>query len=439
MDYPSPEPYSEDASNADAIQARVANIMAVGRVYQAQLSELNPEDLALTGRDQQVRVSFAGTLTGDSRAAYQTLDEALAEIDCFALLRDNTGDDAEQHPHLVHVVEGRYTPPAPYPLWVNFALLIATVFSVLMVGLTIAVGQIAQTDPALADRIALGGLNELWRGLPYAFSIMLILGAHEMAHYAMIRRHGIAGTLPYFIPAFMISPFGTFGAAIMLRGPIRDRRALFDLGASGPLAGLFFAVPILIIGLATSSIITVSPGGYVEGNSILYAMSKLAVFGEMLPNGQHDVLVNQLAWAGWTGLFVTALNLIPLGQLDGGHVLYALAGDWARRLYWPLMAVGLLLMLFVSTVWMLLFAMLFLFGRHYAVPLDNVTRLDERRANLAGLVLMAFVLIFVPVPLSQTGMRSGLLAGVSPLELGVMTVTALVMTGRWWAWRSFGR
>ena len=171
---------------------------------------------------------------------------------------------------------------------------------------------------------------ELWRGLPYTIAILLILGSHELGHYFAARHHKLAVTLPYFIPAPFISLIGTFGAFIQLREPMRNRKVLLDVGAAGPLTGLVFAIPILLIGLATSQVGPIQPGGMVEGNSLLYALAKIIVFGRFLPNGSVDVYVNQLAWAGWTGLLVTALNLIPIGQLDGGHILYSLIGERAR-------------------------------------------------------------------------------------------------------------
>ena len=132
-----------------------------------------------------------------------------------------------------------------------------------------------------------------------------------MGHYFAARHHKLAVTLPYFIPAPFISLIGTFGAFIQLREPMRNRKVLLDVGAAGPLAGLVFAVPILLIGLATSSVGPLQVGGMVEGNSMLYALAKMIIFGRILPNGAVDVYVNQLAWAGWTGLLVTGAEPDP--------------------------------------------------------------------------------------------------------------------------------
>jgi membrane-associated protease RseP (regulator of RpoE activity) len=190
---------------------------------------------------------------------------------------------------------------------------------------------------------------------------------------------------------------------------MNNRRALFDIGASGPLAGLLFAVPILLYGLATSNVVPISPNGAFEGNSLLYLLAKFAVFGRILPGGGEDVLLNQVAMAGWVGLFVTGLNLLPVGQLDGGHVAYSLFGPRARLLYWPVLlgmgvitAYSYLRGAFVPT-WLLWMGILFFLGRTYARPLEDMTELDPRRRALAVITLALFFLVFVPMPFAGVG------------------------------------
>jgi membrane-associated protease RseP (regulator of RpoE activity) len=273
---------------------------------------------------------------------------------------------------------------------INLLLFIATVLSTLWVGAAYEATTIQETF-------------ELWRGWPFSLSIMLILGAHEMGHYFAARRHGVPVTLPYFIPLpGPISLIGTMGAFIRIQAPVKNKRALFDVGAAGPWAGLLFAIPILFIGLSTS---TVGPlptaGGYtLEGNSLLYALMKLVVFRQFLPADGIDVQLNQVAWAGWVGLLVTSLNLIPLGQLDGGHVAYVLFGKRARQFFWPvIIAMAVLVLLTGATTWILWIGLLFFLGRTYAQPLDDVTELDVRRRGLAIGTLVLFVLLFIPIPL----------------------------------------
>ena len=183
--------------------------------------------------------------------------------------------------------------------------------------------------------------------------LLLILGAHELGHYFAARHHRLAVTLPYFIPAPPpFSIFGTFGAFIQLREPMRNRKMLLDVGAAGPLVGLIFAIRILLIGLSTAQVGPIVPGGDVEGNSLLYAFSKILIFGRFLPDGAQDVYLNQIALAGWTGLLVTALNLMPVGQLDGGHILYSLIGNTARKLYYPFLIGMAALTVFFSGAWL---------------------------------------------------------------------------------------
>ncbi|MGQ9908576.1 MAG: site-2 protease family protein [Candidatus Flexifilum sp.] len=359
------------------------------------LAQMGEALMALSG-DSRYIASFEGRLMHESAEAYDMLDRQFRPLDYLALFRERKLPDGTIK-HVIHVISGR-PQPRPRPWLLNAILLIATFVSVLIVGTTIAIGEIELTNPALAARLANNFFAELWRGLPYAISILLILGAHELGHYFAARHHRLAVTLPYFIPAPFISPLGTFGAFIQLREPIRNRNVLLDVGAAGPLAGLTFAIPILFIGLATSIVSPIQPGASVEGNSLLYALAKTIVFGRFLPDGQVDVLVNQLAWAGWTGLLVTALNLIPLGQLDGGHILFSLIGDAARKLYFPLLGVLALLVFFVSDVWLLWLILLLFFGRLYASPLDMITPLTPRRRWIAYLALVVLIVTFIPAP-----------------------------------------
>ena len=198
--------------------------------------------------------------------------------------------------------------------------------------------------------------------MPFAISLLAILGAHEFAHYLAGRSHRTHVTLPYFIP-FPFSPFGTMGAFIQLKEPPKNKRVLLDIGIAGPLAGLVVAIPVLLYGLSLSRLqpITSSSGQIftLEGNSLLYLLAKFIMFGKLLPApasygdlspilywvryfftshplpiGGMDVIIHPIAWAGWAGLLVTALNLIPAGQLDGGHVMYVLLGKRVRML-WP--------------------------------------------------------------------------------------------------------
>ena len=352
---------------------------AVAEVFQIEDELYDPE--------RGLVASFTGRLLLDSEAAYAKLDASLAPLNLLPLFRERDGRQ------VVAVAGGRVS-VRPRAWWPNAVLLILTMLSLLYTGAGIALGDALINHPERQ-------LAEFWRGWPYALSLILILGAHELGHYFAARRHGVPVTLPYFIP-FPFGFFGTLGAFIQIRAPMRNRKVLLDVGAAGPLAGLVFAIPILLIGLATAHVqaLPVDAPYIVEGNSIAYALSKLFVFGRALPDGRMDVFINQLAQAGWTGLFVTGLNLIPVGQLDGGHVLYTLFGDRARRLYMPaVIAMGLLAVV-VSEAWLLWVFLLLFLGRVYATPLDMITPLDGRRRRIGIAALIIFVLVFVPNPLS---------------------------------------
>ena len=393
----------EDAQHSE-LREMVMSVLSIERETFEDENKLSKENLMLVGPDSRLLATFEGKLLLDSETAYDQLDHLLSPANQVPLFREIKGK------HVVYVVAGRVH-PKPRPWWPNAVLFIATVLSVLLVGTEMAIDEIANGSAAVAQPYIDNLVLNLWRGLPYTIAILLILGSHELGHYFAARHHKLAVTLPYFIPAPFISLIGTFGAFIQLREPMRNRKVLLDVGAAGPLTGLIFAIPILLIGLATSSVGPLQVGGMVEGNSLLYALAKMLVFGRFLPNGSVDVYVNQLAWAGWTGLLVTALNLIPIGQLDGGHLLYSLIGERARILFYPLIAGMVILVLMGNDAWLFWLILLFLFGRVYAAPLDMITPMDRRRKIIAVIGLIAFVVTFVPIPFSTVTEAPSVLPG----------------------------
>ena len=250
-------------------------------------------------------------------------------------------------------------------------------------------------------------LREPWKllaGLPFAITLLGILGTHEFGHYFAARYHGASVSLPYFIPAppplFL---FGTLGAVIRMRSPARDRNALFDIAVAGPLAGLVVALPAMWLGLAWSRIGPVPDQGVMSfGDSLLMRGLVYLVLGHV-PEGM-DVFVHPVALAGWVGFFVTALNLFPVGQLDGGRIAYALAGPHHRRIS-TITAVALVALGLVtgSPNW-LVFAVLvtLLVGFHHVPPLDDVTPLSPGRYALGVFCFVLLVLLIPPVPVSLT-------------------------------------
>lgn len=183
----------------------------------------------------------------------------------------------------------------------------------------------------LIHRLATDPLPFLAHGLPYSIPVLLILGSHEMGHYSMCRRYRVRATLPYFIPSIIPFPFGTFGAVIRMRPPVPSKRALFDIGISGPIAGFVVALPVLIYGLATADVArSAEAAGEAFGNPLAITLLERVVHGPF-PTGT-DLVMNPPLLAGWLGLLVTAMNLFPVGQLDGGHVTYALSPRLHGRL-----------------------------------------------------------------------------------------------------------
>ncbi len=240
-------------------------------------------------------------------------------------------------------------------------------------------------------------------GLPYALGLMAILGIHELGHYFTARKHSMRVTPPYFIPV----PFslGTFGAFIQMRSPAENRRALFDLAIAGPLAGLVVAIPALLIGLRSSIVLTpaaASPAehmiGVSAGSSVLFALLSKIALGSAVAEG-HVLQLSPLAFAGWLGLLITALNLLPIGQLDGGHVARAMFGS---RVGGTISTVSLWsLFLLAIFVWpgLLMWAIIvfFIAGRG-ASPLEDVTSITPWRRRLGYLTFAILIATLLPLP-----------------------------------------
>ena len=237
----------------------------------------------------------------------------------------------------------------------------------------------------------------LWRGIPFSLPLLLILGAHESGHYWMSRKYRIDVTLPYFLPA--PSLIGTFGAFIRMKSPIMDRRALLDIGVAGPLAGMLVAIPVLLVGLSLSRVVPQVPGGGIRiGSSLLFSLFSWIIHGS-LP-GTMDLMLHPAAFAGWIGFLVTSLNLLPVGQLDGGHVAYAVLGSRQRVI--AMMVVALLLVLGITgwNGWLLWAAILFVMGINHPPVVYEWVPLDRRRRIIGWVTLALFAATFTPVPIS---------------------------------------
>jgi len=310
----------------------------------------------------------------------------------------------------------------------NLIMFILTLLSVLLTG------GLYDYQGVLPEGI-LPTIMELVRsGWPFAISLLAILGAHEFGHYFAGRKHKVDVTLPFFIP-FPLSLFGTMGAFINMRSVPRNKRALFDLAVTGPLSGAVVSIVVLIIGLQLSKISTLPTEPLtdatlqMEGNSILYLLSKLAVFGEILPKpagvegasaiafwlryfftgepfpwGALGVMLHPVAWAGWAGFLVTGINLIPAGQLDGGHIFFAMFGKKAADKILPMIVGALVAMGFFWNGWWLWAGLIFFLGRRSAETLDQVTKLDAKRRLIGYAALALFAITFIPVPITIAGL-----------------------------------
>jgi len=240
----------------------------------------------------------------------------------------------------------------------------------------------------------------LSEGLSYCIPIILILLGHEMGHYLMSRRYGIRATLPFFLP-FPFPPFGTLGAVIRMQSTTSSRKALFDTGVAGPLTSLLLSIPAIIIGLKLSTVIpSAGPAeGMVLGEPLLFTLIQKLVLGGI--SETHTVILHPVGYAGWVGLFVTALNLLPIGQLDGGHIAYSLFGRRSRAIFLIAIAVMAFVTIFYNPGWLLLLILIILFGFRHPAPLDDQTPVDGKRKFIGGIAFLALFLSFTPAPFPQ--------------------------------------
>lgn len=308
-------------------------------------------------------------------------------------------------------------PPRPrrrFPA-ANVALFLATLATTAWAGFLYS--PLAERAPTVA--------NVIRGGLPFAASLVAILFAHEMGHYLLARRYGVKATLPYFIP--IPFAFGTLGAVIRIRSPLPTRRAILDIGAAGPLAGFALAVPLLLVGLSLSEVREVAaspvadalsspwsvaralldgrplldgpPGLQLLGESLLTWGARWIVVGRLPPG--TDVVLHPIALAAWLGLLVTALNLVPVGQLDGGHVLYALLGGRALPVARAVSAALLVAGVFLSWTWLVWwFLSRFVVGLRHPPALVEEPLGPWRRA-VGWISLALFIATFVPVPVAS--------------------------------------
>lgn len=304
---------------------------------------------------------------------------------------------------------GLLTPPdvVPQPrqkfrdrVWLHVTLFVLTVASTAYVGAAHYLEFRSDFLPLRIVPMAVGPL--LVRGLWYGGTVIAILGCHEMGHYLACRYYGVDASLPYFMPMPLLFT-GTFGAFIRIREPIPSKRMLFDIGIAGPIAGFLVAVPALFFGLAMSHIARIPPNfnGIELGEPLLFQLATKIIWGT--PAAGYSLSLHPMGLAAWFGLLATALNLFPIGQLDGGHISYAVLGERSTFVTYAMLGVAVVLTYFFAISWLvwtvLMVVMLFAFGpRHPRTPDEHVP-LDRTRVALALFALAMFIVCFTPAPI----------------------------------------
>lgn len=304
-------------------------------------------------------------------------------------------------------------------IWLNAFLFGLTFLSTFFVGVVWSMSYLHAESLAARGDLELGpwAFAEppvLLLSLLYAVVLMVILVGHELGHYLTCRRYGLSATLPYFIPFPTL--IGTLGAFIKIKSPIRFKRHLFDIGANGPLAGFLLAVPALAVGLAFSKVVPALPreGAIVFGEPLVFKLLGNLFFGDA-PAGT-DLVLHPVAFAGWVGILVTSFNLLPLGQLDGGHIAYALIGRRTRLLSRGLIAAFVLMGVFFWVGWFIWAGVMFVLGLKHPRLVDEDEPLTRGRMILSLVVLLIFVLSFIPDPVKGFDLRTvlnsfGVIAG----------------------------
>ncbi len=338
--------------------------------------------------DQDGTVHLRGQLKVPADKIYRILRERVERIGYTPFLKEqkdqDDSDKRRQGDFEIIAVRG-VTPRIKLNTRINLLLYIATFASVIIAGM-----QFGNSPNGI----------DISTGLMFGLPVMAILTAHEMGHYVIGKRRGAPVSLPYFIPLPFIALFGTMGAVIVQREPFEDRRTLLEVGIAGPLCGFIVAVPLLIIGLLLSHTQAIAPTQQMIsfGDSLLTQTLTFLKFGQ-LAHGT-DVIAHPILIGAWFGLLITGINLVPAGQLDGGHIAYALLGKYAKYLSYAMIALFGALAFLVSETWLLWAIMLLLFGRTHPPSLNQAVKLEPFHFALAIIAVLVLILVFVPNPLS---------------------------------------
>jgi len=342
-------------------------------------------------RQQGKLIAFTGRMLVDAESAYDIIEGRFQDLGYTPLLRRQKKED------VIVAVKGVAGKSGTGNPLINIVLFLATVLTTLAAGASLA-GE--ELWAAVMSGSFSAVFESLLAGLPFTVTLLGILGVHELGHYLASRLHGVRATLPYFIPLPAVG-IGTLGAFIQIKSPMTDRKVLFDIGMAGPYAGLLVAVPLLYLGLMLSleNVVPVFASGLTLeriGSSIL--ITGLVQFFTDIPAGR-TLLLDPIFFAAWLGLFLTALNLLPAGQLDGGHSAYAILGRKAHALAYLvvffLIVAGALL---GSTNWFVWAFFILLSGLRHPPPLNDITDVTLTRKVIGVFSILLFILLFTPVP-----------------------------------------
>jgi len=322
---------------------------------------------------------------------FDSLRRSLLEKEYIPMLRYEKGE------HIIYVI--KKIKKKEKPIWTNIFLLVATVITTILTGSILYMGHFDIWN--IPNVMNMFNIENLFNGaILFALPLMSILFVHEMGHYFISKKHGIRTSLPFFMPIPPIVPsfnIGTFGALISSRDPMPNKKALFDIGIAGPLAGFLVAIPVTIIGIATSETVPISQissGEPILGSSVLFILLSDMIL--QIPEG-FALNMSLIAFAGWVGLLITSVNLLPAGQLDGGHIFRAFLGEKQKYAGW----IAVFIMIFTGWFFFAII-IVFMMGMLHPPPLNDATKLDINRKLLFFVALAILILCYIPYPIYLT-------------------------------------
>lgn len=333
-------------------------------------------------------ITFGGRLLYEPDTTFDEISRRFLAHGYTPMLRRERGED------VIHALEGVVEGKTGSPL-INLGLFLLTILTTLYAGASLVeLDLLAAVLSQSPDRI----IEAVIAGAPFSLALMGILGVHELGHYVAARLHGVRATLPYFIPMPIFS-LGTLGAFIAIKSPMKDRKVLFDIGLAGPIAGFLVTLPLMVIGLFLSTEVVPL---YLQQQTLFRMGTSILsdfIIGLVtdIPSG-YTVIVHPIFFAAWLGLYLTGINLLPVGQLDGGHVTYALLGRFAHVIavatFLTLMAAGY----FLHPNWYIWAFFILIGGLRHPPPLNDLSTIGRPRKLLGLMTVILFILIVIPIP-----------------------------------------